>query len=76
MITRDPLRVPCLTEKYWSTFDEIPGVDLARFLTRMRGHKPASPLPQITGLTDEQRYALEVELVNRSIAYAREHLGL
>ena len=76
MITRDPLRVPCLTEKYWSTFTEVPGADLARFLTRMRASKPKQPLPRISGLSGEQRYALEVELVNRSIAYASAHLGL
>ncbi|HEY2433479.1 MAG TPA: TIM barrel protein [Vicinamibacterales bacterium] len=76
MITRDPLRVPCLTKKYWSTFDDVPGVDLARFLTRMRGCRPRSPLPAISGLTDEQRYALEVDLVDRSIAFANAHLSL
>jgi sugar phosphate isomerase/epimerase len=76
MITRDPLRVPCLTEKYWSTFTEIPGVDLARLLTRMRANKPRSPLPRISGLSEEQRLALEHELVNRSIAYASTNLGL
>ena len=76
MITRDPLPVPCLTEKYWSTFTEVPGVDLARFLTRMRANKPSKPLPRIVGLTEEERYALEVELVTRSIAYANAYLGL
>jgi sugar phosphate isomerase/epimerase len=76
MITRDPLRVPCLTEKYWSTFTDVPGADLARLLTRMRAHPPRQPLPRITGLTDEQRLALEHELVTRSIAYAAAHLGL
>jgi len=68
--------VPCLTEQYWSTFTEIPGVDLARVLTRMRANRPRSPLPRISGLSEDQRYALEVDLVNRSIAYARSHLGL
>jgi sugar phosphate isomerase/epimerase len=76
MITRDPLRVPCLTEKYWSTFTEIPAVDLARFLTRMRANKPRQPLPRISGLSEEQRYALELECVNRSIAYAARYLDL
>ncbi len=76
MITRDPLRVPCLTEKYWSTFAEIPGADLARFLTRMRASQPRSPLPRISGLSEEDRSALEVELVERSITYARAYLGL
>lgn len=76
MITRDPLRVPCLTDEYWSTFQDVCGVDLARTLTRVRAYKPKSPLPRISGLSPDQRYALERDLVNRSIDYARDHLGL
>jgi sugar phosphate isomerase/epimerase len=76
MITRDPLLVPCLTETYWASFTEIPGADLARFLRRMRASKPRSPLPRISGLSDAERYALEVDLVNRSLAYATTHLSL
>jgi hypothetical protein len=76
MITRDPLEVPCLTDKYWATFDDVCGRDLARALTRIRQHPPRSPLPRIAGLAPEARYALEVEYVNCSIDYAREHLGL
>jgi len=76
MITRDPLHVPCLTDKYWSTFDDVNGRALARTLMRIRGSKSRTPLPTIHGLSDEQRYALEVQLVNRSIDYARAYLGL
>jgi hypothetical protein len=76
MITRDPLEVPCLTEKYWSTFDDVNGVHLARSLARIRANTPRAPLPRITGLTLEQRLSLEMELVDRSIVYARDHLGL
>jgi sugar phosphate isomerase/epimerase len=76
MITRDPLRVPCLTEKYWSTFQDVPGVDLARTLARVRAYKPPHPLPRISGLSEAERCTLERELVERSIVYAREHLGL
>ncbi len=76
MITRDPLRVPCLTEKYWSTFQDVPGVDLARTLTRVRAYKPPRSLPRISGLSEAERCTLERELVERSIAYAREHLDL
>ena len=25
MITRDPLKIPCLTDRYWSTFPDLPG---------------------------------------------------
>lgn len=76
MITRDPLEVPCLTDKYWSTFDDLNGIALARMLTRIRAHKPRSPLPRISGLTTDQRHALELELIGRSITYARDVLGL
>ncbi len=76
MITRDPLEVPCLTDKYWATFDDVNGVHLARVLSSIRAHKPRAPLPRITGLTPEERYALELEFVERSIAFACDHLGL
>jgi 3-oxoisoapionate decarboxylase len=76
MITRDPLEVPCLTDKYWATFDDVNGVQLARLLSAIQAHKPRSPLPRISGLTPEERYALELEHVERSIVYARDHLGL
>ena len=75
MITRDPLDVPCLDEKYWATFDGVNGVHLARLLRLIRAHKPAS-LPRISGLTPEERYALEREFVDRSIDYACRELGL
>jgi 3-oxoisoapionate decarboxylase len=75
MITRDPLEVPCLTDKYWATFD-VNGIQLARLLSTIRAHKPRSPLPRITGLTPEERYALELEFVDRSIVYARDQLEL
>ena len=77
MITRDPLLVPCLTDRYWASYDdENGGRDLARMLTRIRSRKDAVPLPRITGLDPAGRLALEHELVDRSIRYAAEHLGL
>jgi sugar phosphate isomerase/epimerase len=75
MITRDPLEVPCLTDKYWATFDDVNGVALARALSRVRAGQ-GKPLPRISGLSPEQRLALEHEHVDRSIVYARDHLGL
>jgi 3-oxoisoapionate decarboxylase len=75
MITRDPLEVPCLTDKYWSTF-EFNGRALGRTLSSIRANKPRSPLPRITGLSNDERFALEKQLVDRSIEYARDVLGL
>ena len=77
MITRDPLLVPCLTDRYWASYDdENGGRDLARMLTRIRGRNNPAPLPRISGLTADERLALEHELVDRSIRYASDSLGL
>ncbi len=76
MITRDPLQIPCLTDKYWATFPDRPGIYLARALSMVRANKPRKPLPRITGLTPEARAKLEAGHIERSIVYARDHLGL
>jgi 3-oxoisoapionate decarboxylase len=76
MIVRDPLIVPCLTDRYWATFPDVNGRDVARALSHIRANRPRTPLPRISGLDADQRLALEHECVDRSIRYAREHLGL
>jgi 3-oxoisoapionate decarboxylase len=76
MITRDPLEIPCLTDRYWATFEDLNGVFLARMLASVRANTPRKPLPRISGLTPEGRLQLEMELVEQSIVYARDHLGL
>ena len=76
MITRDPLLVPCLTDRFWASFDDLNGIHLARALTRIRSSRRTAPLPRISGLDPDQRLALEHELVDRSIDYARGQLGL
>ncbi len=78
MITRDPLRVPCLTERYWATLADVPGRDLSRTLAlaRTRGAPSERALPHVTGLTDEQRVAFEEENVRKCFAHARQKLSL
>ena len=77
MIVRDPLPVPCLTDGYWASFEEVNGRDLARALARIRkSGARGRALPRTSGLDERQRHALELEMVNRSIEYARTHLGL
>ena len=77
MSTRDPLRVPCLTDKYWATFPNVPGHDLARTLRMVRAKAtPTSELPRVEHLPMEERVALEEVNVKKCLAYAREHLGL
>ena len=38
MITRDPLRIPCLTKKYWATFTNLPARHLAETCFAWYGH--------------------------------------
>lgn len=76
MITRDPLRVPCLTPKYWTTFPDLPGRHLARMLSFVRDHPPSRPLPLIGGLPPAEQVRAEDENVGRCLAYARERLSL
>jgi sugar phosphate isomerase/epimerase len=76
MITRDPLKVPCLTQKYWATFPDFPASGLARALAMVRAHAAKRPLPRISGLSQAEKFEREDENVRRCLAYAREHLGL
>src|SRR5262249_53709299 len=75
MITRDPLKVPCLTPKYWATFESLPGRHLARTLALVRKHAARS-LPKLSGLAKEQQLAVEEDNVRKCLAYARKHLEL
>jgi 3-oxoisoapionate decarboxylase len=80
MITRDPLKIPVFTDKYWATFDDmespLPGRDLARTLLLVKKNPPKKPLPVVTGLTPAQRLKLEDDNNLASIQYARQNLGL
>jgi 3-oxoisoapionate decarboxylase len=75
MITRDPLRVPCLTPKYWATFAELSGKHLARTLANVRKRAAKESLPKVTGASQEDRLAAEETNVRKSLAYARASLG-
>jgi len=76
MITRDPLKVPCLTEGYWTTFGELPGIHLARTLSQVKARQGASPMPRVAGKSAKGRVALEEANVRDSFEHAREALGL
>ncbi len=76
MITRDPLKVPCLTERYFATFAELPARHLARTLSMVRAHRPEQPLPRISTLSPQEQMRTEDANVSQCVAYAREKLGL
>ncbi len=74
MITRDPLRIPCLTPGYWTTLESIPGRRLAAVLSVVRGRAARGGLPRVSALPRDQRVAREEDNVGRSLCFARERL--
>ncbi len=76
MLTRDPLKIPCLTDKYWATFPNRNGRHLARALASVRRHKPAQPLARVSAMDRETQLKAELENVTVSVAYARDQLGI
>ena len=79
MITRDPLKIPVFTDKYWATFDDtyspLPGRDLARVMEILQKNS-AKSLPKTSGLTPEAALKLEDDCINKSIAWAKANLNV
>jgi len=76
MLTRDPLRIPCLTDKYWATFPGAGGHRLARALTYVRAHAATRPLTKVSAMDRNAQLKLELDNVTQSAAYARDALGI
>jgi sugar phosphate isomerase/epimerase len=74
MITRDPLKVPCLTQKYWATMEDARAERLALGLALVREHVPRSALPRTAGLSGERQLSMEDENVRKSLAFAKGSL--
>ena len=70
MITRDPLVIPCLEEKFWATLGRVSGRDLARTLRLVKKHARKESLPRITGLKPEDQLAAEDRHVRESFSRA------
>lgn len=73
MITRDPLRVACLAEKYWQTCSAS-GRQLAAILRQVR-QREVERLSEVSRLPAARQLALEDENVRASLDYARTHFA-
>ncbi len=76
MATRDALKVPCLTDKYWATFADVPGSDLAHALRYVRANASTESLPKVNHLPLDELVRLEEDNIKQSLAFAKEHLNL
>ena len=70
MITRDPLLIPCLQDKYWATLERVPGSDLARTLAMVRKLAVSHPLPRLTKMSPPEQIELEDRQVRESFRNA------
>ena len=70
MITRDPLKVPCLTKQYWEVFPDRNGKYLAQTVKLVNEHNSRTPLPMFTKLSSEERTTAEVDNIKTCFVYA------
>ena len=75
LITRDALKVPCLTQQFYAPMPTIRATDLARTMRFVREH-PIKNLQQVSTLSLEKQVQLEDANVRTSIDYAGAELGL
>jgi len=76
MITRDPLKIPCLTEEYWPAMHGVPGQDVANTIRMVRQKKFKTNLPTVAHLSPDYRLAVEEENILKSLEYSKNSLGL
>jgi sugar phosphate isomerase/epimerase len=72
MITRDPLKIPCLTDEYWATFQGVSGMELARTLRLVSKSSPTDGLPAISKLENDAKLEAEERNIVKSIEYVQK----
>ena len=71
MITRDPLKVPCLTKQYWEVFPDRNGKYLAQTIKLVNERSSSATLPTVSQLSREERAKVEEENVKACLEYTR-----
>ena len=75
MITRDPLRIPCLTTDFWETMPSVPAKEVADTLQMVRKQSFSTDLPTVSQLNDEQRLSVEEANIIESLRYSVGLMG-
>lgn len=75
LITRDPLKVPVLTDKYWATWPERKAKYLPQTMKLVKDHTGSKPLPVISTLPVEEQFAAEEANNIRCFEWARKVLA-
>jgi sugar phosphate isomerase/epimerase len=72
MITRDPLKIPCLTDAFWSTFPDVSPKELARTLHMVKEKRDKGGLPEVSHLSNEEKLAAEEQNILESLKYSKK----
>jgi sugar phosphate isomerase/epimerase len=75
LITRDPLKVPVLTDKYWATWPDRSGKYLADTIRLVNANASKKPLPVISTLSPEGQLQAEENNNIRCFDWARTALA-
>lgn len=75
MATRDPLRVPCLTDTYFATFPERKETHLEAAMARVKANPPKEPVPAVEGKELAIVLAEEEQNNRNGLAWMREKLA-
>ncbi len=75
MITRDPLKVAALTDKYWVTWPDRGGKYLADTIRLVNANASKKPLPVISTLSPEAQLQAEEDNNRRCFDWARTALA-
>lgn len=76
MATRDPLKVPCLTPAFGSTFPESQEPERVRTLAFVKAHPPGGPVPRAAGLDLDALLAAEERNNRACLRWMGSHLRI
>lgn len=74
MATRDPLRIPCLTDGYFTTFPERKAALLEPAMQRVRQNRPKAPVPAVSGKPADKVLAEEEQNNRHGLGWMNRHL--
>lgn len=74
MATRDPLRIPCLKEGYFTTLPGRKETHLTAAMQRVKQNPPKAPVPVVSGKPNEQILAEEEQHNRHGLAWIQKKL--
>lgn len=75
LITRDPLKIPCLRAEYWATLDAIKAPRLGATLAMLKKKSSVSAFPLVSTRSPAEQVRMERENIEQSFRHAADHLG-